>query len=72
MKISGNFLIISALILIFLKLIGEVSWSWWIILCPLWIPLVFPFALLAVAVVTIGIVGVIALFLFIIEEIFDR
>jgi len=26
-----------ALILIFLKLVGVINWSWWWVLCPLWI-----------------------------------
>lgn len=49
MKINGGFLICAAIILIFLKLIGEITWPWIWILCPLWLPLA----------ITVGIFGII-------------
>jgi hypothetical protein len=37
------------IVFIILKLIGEINWSWWWVLSPLWIPIV--------AIITIIIVG---------------
>ena len=33
---------------IVLKLLGHISWSWWWVLSPLWIPLVIVFGLLGI------------------------
>lgn len=39
MKSSGySLLTILTIIFIVLKLLGLISWSWWLVLCPLWIP----------------------------------
>lgn len=39
MKSSGYSLsTILTIIFIVLKLVGVISWSWWWVLCPLWIP----------------------------------
>jgi len=39
------------LIFLILKLTGIMDWSWWIVTCPLWLPLVIVFTLI------IGIIG---------------
>lgn len=33
-----GFLGILTIVFVIAKLIGAVSWSWWIVFCPLWIP----------------------------------
>lgn len=51
---SGEIGISTVLFLIFLvlKLIGTISWSWWWVFAPLWIPfaLVFGFLILAIVI----------------------
>ena len=40
-SIGIGFLEILAIVFITLKLLGKISWSWWWVLCPLWIPFAF-------------------------------
>lgn len=51
---SGGIGISTVLFLIFLvlKLIGTISWSWWWVFAPLWIPfaLIFGFLILAIVI----------------------
>lgn len=44
------------IVFITLKLLGKITWSWWLVLCPIWIPL----AILVALLVVVGIVAVIA------------
>jgi hypothetical protein len=46
---GGGFLGLLALLFIFLKLTGKLTWSWWWVTCPLWAPL----AILIVVIVLI-------------------
>jgi len=69
MKINGSFFILTALILIFLKLIGEITWSWIWVLSPLWLPFVIP---LVTIVVGLSIIITLAIIVFIIEAIVNR
>lgn len=41
MKIQFNGLFLSVLTLLFVwaKLTGLIDWSWWIVFCPIWIPI---------------------------------
>ena len=42
--VGGNFLTMLALVFIVLKIVGVepiASWSWWWVLSPIWIPIVF-------------------------------
>jgi hypothetical protein len=43
------------LLLVCLKLTGDLTWSWWVILAPAWIPLVA--LLLGAAVVVLGVLS---------------
>ena len=56
-KTSGSIGIPTVLFIVFLvlKLVGVISWSWWWVTAPLWIP----FALAVILVFTIGTVRVI-------------
>lgn len=45
-RLQLPFLTILGLILITLKLMGYISWSWWIILAPVWIPMFIGFSVL--------------------------
>ncbi|HEY2262880.1 MAG TPA: hypothetical protein VGI96_09680 [Streptosporangiaceae bacterium] len=38
--VSGNLFLIVTLVLVGLKLGGVVAWSWWVVLAPLWAPVV--------------------------------
>lgn len=52
-KIEVNlfpFFAITALVATILKLTGVVTWSWWVVLAPIWIPIAF-FVMSAVAVI---------------------
>lgn len=53
---SGEIGISTVLFLIFLvlKLIGTISWSWWWVFAPLWMPfaLIFGFLILAIVIAT--------------------
>jgi hypothetical protein len=46
MKIG--FFSLLTLLLIAAKLFGYVTWSWWIVLLPLWLPMAFFVAILAI------------------------
>jgi len=39
-----------AIVFITLKLLGKITWSWWWVLCPLWIPFVIFVAIVIVCV----------------------
>jgi len=65
MKINGSFLIFTALILIVLKLLGEITWSWIWILSPLWLPLAIPAVIMVVGFTIIFILSILVI-------IFDR
>ncbi len=39
-NIGGGFAGLLTIVFIVLKLIGEITWSWWWVLSPLWIPVV--------------------------------
>ncbi len=39
-NIGGGFTGLLTIVFIVLKLIGEITWSWWWVLSPLWIPVV--------------------------------
>lgn len=45
---NANFPFLSILVLIFitLKLTGHITWSWWWVFAPFWIPIVIAFCLL--------------------------
>ncbi len=43
-----GFLGVLTIVFVVLKLVGTIDWSWWWVLCPLWIPVGF---LMAVAVI---------------------
>lgn len=46
-----NFTNVLALIFITLKLTGNITWSWWWVLSPLWLPIATFVGLLLIAVV---------------------
>lgn len=46
-----GFFEVLVLIFIVLKIVGVIEWSWWWVLCPIWIP----FIIFVVIVVTIAI-----------------
>lgn len=46
----------AALILTGCKLLGAISWSWWWVLSPIWIPLALAFVLLVLATILAHIV----------------
>lgn len=47
------------IVFIVLKLIGKISWSWWWVLVPTWVPLAILLAILGVVLV-IGIIAALA------------
>jgi hypothetical protein len=59
---SGGIGISTVLFLIFLvlKLIGTISWSWWWVLAPLWLPVVFAIGIVLVLLLILLIVAAIA------------
>lgn len=57
--VGGNsFLGLLTIAFIVLKLVGEINWSWWWVLSPLWIPFAFG---LGIALLVIFIKGVFAI-----------
>lgn len=56
---SGNigFLGVLTLILITLKLIGYITWSWWWVLAPMWVPLTIALTIGLVAIVIFAAIG---------------
>jgi fatty acid desaturase len=51
----GCFMIALTLLFIYLKLTGEILWSWWWVLGPLWIPTAIVLTFLFVTVALIGV-----------------
>lgn len=58
---GGSFLGILTLIFITLKLCGTITWSWWWVLAPLWMPIAFTFSILILAVASAIVIGIIVL-----------
>jgi hypothetical protein len=52
---GGGFFGLLAILFIGLKLGGVIDWSWWWVLGPLWIPLVFGVAVVVVVFLAIAI-----------------
>ena len=49
-----NFLELLAIVFIALKLMGYIQWSWWLVLSPLWFPII-PIILLVLVLIIIEI-----------------
>ena len=49
-----NFLELLAIVFIALKLMGYIQWSWWLVLAPLWFPIV-PIIILILVLIIIEI-----------------
>lgn len=45
---------------IVLKLCGVIHWSWWWVTCPLWGPIAIVVAVLLIALVAFGVVGMLS------------
>lgn len=55
-QIGGvGFLGMLALLFIALKLTGTITWSWWLVLAPLWIPTGLVVSVIVVALIAFGI-----------------
>jgi len=52
-----------AIVFITLKLLGVITWSWWWVLSPFWIPIVLVLGILLVAGIVFGITALFALLL---------
>lgn len=48
---SISFLQVLTIVFIILKLLGNITWSWWWVLAPLWGPFAIGFTILAVFIV---------------------
>lgn len=48
-----GFMGLLAIVFITLKLLGVITWSWWLVLAPLWVPFVVVIAVLFLYVVAI-------------------
>jgi len=59
MRVNSWFFIWAAIILIFLKLIGEISWPWIWVLCPLWMPFVIILGVFGIILVLMIVCGII-------------
>lgn len=62
-KLPGiNFLTITGLVFVTLKLTGHIGWSWWWVLAPFWVPFV-PFIAVCLLFLGLGILlfGILAL-----------
>ena len=54
-QVGISFLGLLAIIFIVLKLTGQITWSWWWVLAPLWMPWAISGGILAVVVTISGI-----------------
>lgn len=50
-----------AIVFIALKLMGEISWSWWWVLSPLWIPWAIAFGIIFMVLIIVGILKLVLL-----------
>ena len=57
---SIGFLDLLAIVFIVLKLLGKITWSWWWVLAPIWIPLVIILGVFLVVLVARAIFKAIA------------
>lgn len=55
-KVSGLFCELLTVLFVGLKLTGYITWSWWWVLSPLWIPLAFILAIVVVLLIGLGLV----------------
>lgn len=53
---SGGIGFLGALQILFiaLKLLNKITWSWWWVFCPTWIPLLILFLVIAIVVIVCG------------------
>jgi len=63
-----NFLGFLAAVFITLKLTGYITWSWWLVLAPLWIP----FAVVYVAVFILAIILFLGFIMILLADAFGR
>lgn len=54
---SFPFLQILTLIFITLKLLGHITWSWWWVIAPLWIPLVVVGSIFIIIGIVVGVIA---------------
>lgn len=54
-KRGVTFLELLLLLFIALKLLGKITWSWWWVLSPMWIPVLLALIILVVALVWMGV-----------------
>lgn len=52
-----SFLGLLTIVFIVLKLCGKITWSWWWVLSPIWIPLIIVAGLLGAAFIIVVFVG---------------
>ena len=55
-RVTDGLSIILFILFTFLKLTGLVTWSWWWVTSPLWLPLVFVLSLVILGVITLIII----------------
>ena len=48
---SVGFLDLLAIVFIVLKLLGKITWSWWWVLAPVWMPLAIVIVIVVVALI---------------------
>ena len=53
---SFPFFGILALIFITLKLTGHITWSWWWVLSPIWVPFIIAIFIIGISVVIAGVI----------------
>lgn len=53
---------LAALVLVVLKLAGEITWSWVVVLAPLWVPAALAVGLRVAAVAVVGAVAYLVIF----------
>ena len=56
-QVGPNFFGLLTIVFIVLKLTGYISWSWWWVLAPLWGGVALVLVILAIALLVVGITG---------------
>lgn len=56
-----GFLDLLAIVFIVLKLLGKITWSWWWVLAPIWIPVAIVIGILLVYLIIIAVIAIAAL-----------
>lgn len=69
---NSNFCIFLTIFFVILKLTGTITWSWWWVLSPLWLPFVISLSFAIIVLAFVSIVFILAILFSLISILLER